>query len=61
MKYNTLCSHLNDLNYKVWRDDRELSTCNKTLTAQLANGIKKSKIFSTCSSSSFKALKLTRV
>ena len=44
-KVKKLCDHLNDLNYKVWRDDRELSTCNKSLTAQLANGIKRSKIF----------------
>ena len=39
---------LKSLNYQVWLDDRELSTYNNPLTAQLANGIKKSKIFLSC-------------
>lgn len=39
---------LTDLNYKVWLDDRQLETTNNPLTTQLAQGIKKSKVFLSC-------------
>jgi len=35
-------------NYKVWLDERDLTTSNYPLSAQLANGIKKSKVFICC-------------
>ena len=34
--------------YHIWQDDRELEISNSPLTAQLANGIKKSKVFLSC-------------
>ena len=37
-----------NLNYKVWIDDKELNAGNNSLTAELANGIKESKIFISC-------------
>ena len=43
-----LHSLLESLNYKVWRDDRELFSGNNPLTAELAKNIKESKIFLSC-------------
>ena len=39
---------LENLNYKVWRDEKELNAGNNSLTAELANAIKTSKIFLSC-------------
>ena len=36
---------LENLNYKVWRDEIGLNAVNNSLTAELANAIKTSKIF----------------
>jgi hypothetical protein len=43
-----LCEKLTAQKYKVWRDDKELNAGNNALTAELANGIKTSKIFLSC-------------
>ena len=40
-----VCDILEAQNYKVWQDDRELNGGNRPLTAELASGIKSSKIF----------------
>jgi hypothetical protein len=39
---------LENLNYKVWRDEKELNAGNNSLTAELANAIETSKIFLSC-------------
>jgi hypothetical protein len=35
-------------NFKVWRDDKQLHAGNNALTAELAKGIKESKVFICC-------------
>ena len=44
----SLYDKLTELNYKVWMDDEKLNAGNNALTAELANGIKTSKLFLSC-------------
>ena len=43
-----LYDHLKLQNYNIWLDDKELNAGNSRLTTELAQGIKRSKIFLCC-------------
>jgi len=44
---------LKKLGFKVWRDERDYKTNNKSLMCNLANAIKKSKLFICCVTESY--------
>jgi len=45
---NELFDALTSLNYQVWLDEKDLNSGNSALTAELAKGIKQSKVFVSC-------------